>query len=265
MASLPVFIFFVLFFFLGLIIGSFLNVVIYRLNTSKSLGGRSACMSCRSKLGFFELIPVFSFLVLGGRCKSCRTKISMQYPLVELVSGIVFALIYFKFQNVLAVSVPIFSITFIYYAFMFSVLLVIATYDLKHKIIPDQLSLLFGLLSFVGLFFFNSSGFLPHTPTTSEFLSGVFIALPFALLWLVSSGAWMGFGDAKLAIGLGWFVGIARAMSGLMLAFWTGAIVGILLMFSKAKYGMKSEIPFAPFLVFGMLIAFIFELHLFPL
>jgi prepilin signal peptidase PulO-like enzyme (type II secretory pathway) len=74
----------------------------------------------------------------------------------------------------------------------------------------------------------------------------------------------MGFGDAKLAVGLGWLLGLSRALSGLMVAFWSGAIVGIFLMFSKAKYGMKSEIPFAPFLVLGTFLAFIFELHLFP-
>lgn len=239
-------------------------MVIYRLNTKKSLGGRSACMSCRNKLNWYELIPVFSFLGLGGRCRSCRTKISMQYPLVELVSGTVFALLFIKFANIFGTNPLIFSFDFIYYAVMFSLLLVIAVYDLKHKIIPDQLSLAFGTLSFIGLFLFDSLGFFPHIPTLLEFSSGVLIALPFALLFFVSSGAWMGFGDAKLALGLGWFIGLSRALSGLLVAFWSGAIVGIFLMFVGPHYKMKSEMPFAPFLVFGTLIAFIFELHLFP-
>jgi leader peptidase (prepilin peptidase)/N-methyltransferase len=261
MNSLLVFLFFVF----GLIIGSFLNVVIYRLNTKKSLGGRSACMACRSKLNWYELIPVFSFLGLGGRCRSCKTKISMQYPLVEFASGIVFAFLYLKFKAVLLVSLPVFALTFFYYAFMFSLLLVIAVYDLKHKIIPDQLSLALGTLSFFGLFLFDSFGFHTHTPTLLEFSSGVLIALPFALLFFVSAGTWMGFGDAKLALGLGWFIGLSRALSGLLVAFWSGAIVGIILMFIGPHYKMKSEIPFAPFLVFSTLVAFIFEIHLFPI
>src|ERR1700748_3830531 len=84
---------------LGLIIGSFLNVVIFRLNTERSFGGRSACMVCRNKLAWYDLIPVFSFLFLLGRCRNCKTKISVQYPLVELGAGIIFALLFLKFQD----------------------------------------------------------------------------------------------------------------------------------------------------------------------
>ncbi len=258
MASLLVFLFFVF----GLIIGSFLNVVIYRYQT-KSLGGRSACMSCRTKLEFYELIPVLSYLALGGRCKSCKTKISLQYPLVEILTGIIFASIFFKFQAVFYADVYIFAITFVYYAVAFALLLVIAIYDLRHKIIPDQLALIFGFTAFFGVFFFNASGFLPHTPTTLELFSGLIIALPLATLWLVSGGTWMGLGDGKLAIGLGYLLGFARAVSGVAVAFWSGAIIGAILLITKKKYGMKSEIPFAPFLALGAYLAFIFELHLF--
>src|SRR3989344_1035853 len=94
------FIFFVLAFIFGLIIGSFLNVVIYRINTRKSLHGRSACMSCQNQLLWYELIPVFSFLGLKGRCRNCKTKISIQYPLVELMTGLIFTFLFFKFQHI---------------------------------------------------------------------------------------------------------------------------------------------------------------------
>ena len=220
-------------------------------------------MSCQHKLSWYELIPLFSFLALGGRCKTCQTRISIQYPLVEFLSGLIFALLFLTFQNVFYADVSIFTITFIYYVLMFSLLLVIAAYDLRHKIIPDRLSLIFGLLAFLGLFLFNGSGFYPHFPSFLEFLSGVFIALPFALLWLVSAGTWMGLGDAKLALGLGWLLGLSRALSGLVVAFWSGAIFGLTLMILTKRYGMKSEIPFAPFLAFGALSAFLLELHLF--
>lgn len=263
-----------IFFVFGLIIGSFLNVVIYRFNTERSFGGRSACMSCRHQLAWYELIPIFSFLGLRGRCRNCQTKISVQYVLVEFITGIIFASLFFKFQDLLFLNSFIFFVTYAYYTLMFSLLVVIATYDLKHKIIPDSLSLVFGVLAFIGLFFFindnfqNFPVFAFHVPSILEFLSGVFIAFPFAFFWIISGGRWMGLGDAKLAIGIGWLLGISLALSGLVMAFWSGAIIGIgLIILSRNnkqnRVRMKSEIPFAPFLVFGALISFIFGLNLF--
>lgn len=258
----------IIFFVFGLIIGSFLNVVIYRLNTQKSFGGRSICLSCQKKLCWYELIPLASFFALGGRCRSCKTKISITYPLVEFSTGLIFALLFFKFstlggfafggQNIL-----LFSVTYAYYAMMFCLLVVVAAYDLRHKIIPDALSFVFGALAFIGLFFFRSGDFYPHTPSILELLSGGLIALPFALFWFISRGRWMGLGDAKLALGLGWFLGFARALSALVVAFWSGAIVGLFLILFSKNYGMKSEIPFAVYLFFGAFLAFIFELNLF--
>jgi len=206
---------------------------------------------------------LFSFLGLKGRCLACKAKISIQYPIVEFISGLVFAGIFLKFQDIFFINTLVFSISYAYYATMFSILLVIAVYDFKHKIIPDILSLIFGLIAFIGIFFFSNYLFYPHIPTVLEFLSGILLALPFAFLWLVSKGTWMGLGDAKLALGLGWLVGFSRILSGVVVAFWSGAILGIFLIAFSKKYGMKSEIPFAPFLVLGVLIAFFFELSLF--
>jgi prepilin signal peptidase PulO-like enzyme (type II secretory pathway) len=256
----------IIFFILGLIIGSFLNVVIYRLNTKKSFGGRSACMTCRHQLAWFELIPLFSYVGLAGRCRSCKTKISIQYPLVELAVGIIFAALFLKFQNIFFLQADIFAITYAYYTLCFSLLVVIAVYDLKHKIIPDVLSLVLGIVSFLGLFLFDNSGFFVpfiHMPTLMQFLAGPLIAAPFALLWLISKGTWMGLGDAKLAISLGWIAGLHAAISGVVLAFWIGAAVGITLLLFSRKYKMKTEIPFAPYLVLGVFLAFLLSLHLF--
>ncbi len=259
-------IFAIVFLILGFIVGSFLNVVIIRLNTQKSFGGRSKCMHCRTQLSWYELFPVFSFLFLRGKCKTCKTKISWQYPFVELVTGIIFACLFLKFQDLFyAGNSLVFAGTIAYYASMFSILIVIAVYDIRHKIIPDMLSLIFGILALAGLFFFSSFGFHIHFPSILEFLSGIIICLPFVLLWLVSRGKWMGLGDGKLAVGLGWLLGLSRALSGIVLAFWTGAIIGLILLAFSKKHGMKSEIPFAPFLVLGAILAFLFELHLFPI
>ncbi len=222
-------------------------------------------MVCRTTLAWYELIPVVSFFFLLGRCRSCKTKIAMQYPLVELASGLMFATLFLKFQDVFFADTLAFIITFKYYAFIFCILLVISVYDLKHKIIPDQLSLLFGILAFVGLFFFGGPSPLEawHVPSVIELLSGILIALPFFLLWLVSSGRWMGFGDVKFAVGIGWLLGLSQAFSALALAFWSGAIVGIALILLSKKYKMKTEIPFAPYLVLGTFIAFILDLQIF--
>lgn len=248
---------------LGLIIGSFLNVVIFRFNTGRSFGGRSGCMTCEKKLSWHELIPLFSYIGLRGRCSKCKSKISAQYPIVEALTGIIFAGIFLKFQDLFFLDTFAFSISYAFYATMFSVLLVVAVYDFKHKIIPDAFSLAFGIITFIGLFFFKDFIFYPHIPPVSEFLAGVLLAIPFFLLWLVSKGKWMGLGDGKLALGLGWLLGFSRLLSGVVLAFWSGAIIGVLLMIFSKKHHMKSEIPFAPFLVLGVLLSFFLQLEFF--
>lgn len=220
-------------------------------------------MSCQNKLCWYELIPLISFAVLGGRCKNCKTKISIEYPLVELMTGIIFSSLFLKFFSFGGKDILTFAITYAYYALMFSLLIIITAYDLKHKIIPDAFSFFFGILAFAGLFFFSNYVFDPHIPSILGFFSGALIALPFALFWLVSSGRWMGLGDAKLALGLGYFLGFYNAFSAMVLAFWIGAIVGLCLIIFRKGYGMKSEIPFAPYLVFGAFLAFTFNLCLF--
>lgn len=255
------------FFVLGLIIGSFLNVVIYRLNTNKTLGGRSACMSCNKKLSWYDLVPLFSFLFLKGKCRYCKSKISYQYPLVEFISGFVFFCVFYKLINIYFIFNLGFIVSFLYYVFLFSVFLVIVVYDLKHKIIPDVLSFIFGLVAFVGMFLFSQNYILnifsPHLPNISDILYPLLIPLPFVLLWIVSFGKWIGLGDAKLAFGIGYLLGLGMALSALALAFWIGAVVGLGLVMFGRHYGMKSEIPFAVYLFLGTFLAFIFELHIF--
>ena len=113
------------------------------------------------------------------------------------------------------------------------------------------------------MFFFSSNGFYAHIPSVADFLAGFIVAIPFAGFWYFSRGAWMGLGDAKISLGLGWFLGVSMMLSGAVVAFWSGAIIGGLLIALTKRYSMKTEIPFAPFLFFGAVIAFLFELHLF--
>lgn len=253
------------FFVLGLIVGSFLNVVVLRFGTSKTFGGRSACMSCQETLKWHELIPLFSFLALRGRCRTCSTRISWQYPLVEFTTGVVFMLLFYKLSGFLFVDNLAFVFTYAYYAVLFSILIAISVYDIKHQIIPDTLSFTFGLLAFIGMFLFTPLGIDPHLPNYSDFFAGLVISVPFALLWLVSRGRWIGLGDSKLAVGLGFMLGMSSVLSATVIGFWIGSVVGIFLIGMKRLSGLKSEVPLGPFLALGAFLVFIFNWQIFQL
>ncbi|MDD3662855.1 MAG: prepilin peptidase [Candidatus Pacebacteria bacterium] len=259
---------FIFIFLLGTIIGSFLNVVIYRLNTGKSfVCGRSICMTCSRSLRWYELIPIFSFLIQSGKCRRCASKISHQYPLVEFGTGLIFVLIAKHFLPILFISYWSFLLLFVLFSYIFSLLIIISVYDIRHKIIPNKLAYLYAFVSFVSIFLSYQGGSLGLAfPSTLALFSGPIFAIPFAFLWLVSKGKWMGLGDAKLVLGLGWMLGPAHALSAVILSFWIGAIFGLFtILFSKKKVGMKTEIPFAPFLIIGTMIAFFFNLDIFGL
>ena len=259
---------FLFIFILGTVIGSFLNVVIFRLNTGLSLvHGRSKCMTCNHKLSWYELIPVFSYLFLKGKCRKCKTAISRQYITIELLTGIIFVFIAIHFLKALLVAPSLFVFLFLIFAIIFSILMIILVYDLRHKIIPDNLVWTFNILSFLVIFINYETAFpLFRGPSIWNFLAGPILALPFALLFYVSKGKWMGFGDAKLMLGIGWMLGLAHGLSSMILSFWLGAIVGVLLIFfSKKKVGMKTQVPFAPFLIISALIVFLFNIDLFSL
>ncbi|MEI7513116.1 MAG: prepilin peptidase [bacterium] len=262
-------IFFIFSFVLGTIIGSFLNVVAYRYGTAKNLGGRSSCMVCAEQLKWYELIPIVSYIMLSGKCRTCKSKISAQYPYVESITGLLFALIFLKFMPVLEFYPIIFALIFAFFAFIFSLLMVIAVYDMRHKMIPDKLVFLFSGISFlmVVLMYFISNSNL--SSLIVNILAGPILALPFALLWYISQGKWIGFGDAKLALGMGWFLGLAGGVSAVALGFWIGAIVSVFLLLvskygkGKTKITRYTEIPFAPFLLIGLVLVFFFNFDFF--
>ncbi len=257
---------------LGLCIGSFLNVVIFRYGTGISpFTGRSKCQVCDRELVWYELIPVVSYLVLHGQCRTCKTKISYQYAIVELISGALFGLVFIRqyaLYNSIYSAFPhglLYSLLFLlFYFIIISVLLVIAVYDLRHKIIPNGLVYTFIVLSVAKLllFYFISSGVSPFTfPFYMDVLAPILLFVPFWFLWAVSRGTWIGFGDAKLAVGIGALLGFVSGLSAIVLGFWIGAVVCLALIIIQ-KYlpnlfgplHAKSEIPLAPFLILGTLI-----------
>lgn len=257
-------------FIFGMIIGSFLNVVIYRFNTGRGIGGRSMCFTCNRTLTVRELFPVFSFLFQKGRCSKCKTKLSWQYPAVELLTGLLFAL---SFQKVFPMEGFIFNVPFVW--IIMSILVIITVYDLRHKIIPDQFSYLFATLTFIRLFISLNGNDIVF-PSVAVLFAGPLLALPFYLIWMVSKGRWMGLGDAKLSLGLGWFLAVyvpafsplVSNISVFLYSFWIGTAFFILVsifgfIFKKVPVlGLKSEIPFAPFLILGLLIVFLFRYNI---
>ncbi len=259
-----------LIFIFGTIIGSFLNVVILRYNTGMTIAsGRSACFSCGHELRWYELVPVISFLALLGRCSECRSRISWQYPLVEAATGGLFVLAYATALSHIA-AMPMAAYYAALSAAVFSVLAVIFVYDLRHKIIPDGLSVLFAALGLGRIVFFPLATGFPGTQLL-DLIAGPLFFLPFFLLWYFSKGKWIGLGDGKLAWGIGWFLGLVGGASAITLGFWAGALVSLAIigfhsLFGKGpSVGMKTEVPFAPFLILGLLLVFAFAfdpLHL---
>ncbi len=255
----------IIIFFFGTIIGSFLNVVIYRFNTGRTLGGRSMCFSCGKTLHWHELVPLASYIFQDGKCTKCKSKISGQYPLVEAITGFMFVFVAFKFAYLLPASMTLFLVLVTFSAYLWCLLIVISVYDFKHKIIPDRLVWTFIVISLIGIFVFKGDAVVLHLPTLFDLASGPLLAMPFFLLWFFSKGRAMGLGDAKLMLGVGYFLGLSIGVVGMILAFWIGAIVSIyLLIINGKKYSMKAEIPFGPFLVIGAFIAYIFSIT-FPL
>ena len=259
---------FIFIFLLGTIIGSFLNVVIYRFNTGRTITkGRSICMSCSNNLRWYELVPVLSFIIQCGKCRRCKSPISYQYPLVEFFTGLVFTLIAFKFLPILHIysNIYVFFVTF--FVFIFSLLIVIFVYDLRHKIIPDKLVYTFIFLSFVSIFInFSAMGPLFIYPNVYSLIAGPVISLPFILIWYFSKGKLMGLGDAKLMLGMGFLLGLSSGIFAVIVSFWIGTIISIpLMLLSKSKMNLKTEIPFAPFLIICTFITFLFSFDMFSL
>lgn len=261
---------FVMVFIFGTIIGSFLNVVLYRLHTGKSLNGRSHCMTCGKTLSWFELIPIFSYLSQGGKCRGCRARIPTRYLTVELVTGLAYVALWQLFADEV--------ILFALYLVLISVLILILVYDMRHTIIPDELTLMVGgvALVFVGYEYFLLQDL---RLVLLRLGAGFAAAFFFWGLWYMSKGKWIGFGDAKLALPLGIIVGMGSVFSMVVLSFWIGAAISLTLLglqkilkqgkttlhFLAVPITMKSEVPFAPFLILGFLIVHFFHADIFEI
>lgn len=227
-------------FLIGLSIGSFLNVLIDRLPKSEKITGRSYCDHCKKNITWFDLIPVLSYVILKGKSRCCHKKLSVQYPLIELLTGAVFLFIYNQYFN------PAGYYNFIVLLGLASCLIVILFSDLKYHLISDYM--LWALFIFSGLFHFYQISQLPNF-----LVSGLLVGLPIFLIYYISHERAMGLGDVYLSAIIGFLLGWKEGLLALYIAFVTGAIFGIILIiFYKKK--IKSKIPFGPFIVLGTVI-----------
>jgi leader peptidase (prepilin peptidase)/N-methyltransferase len=223
----------------GLFVGSFLNVVAYRLHTKEQfLRGRSRCPHCGHELSVADLVPLFSFLALRGRCRYCRAPISLQYLLVELATGLAFGLAVWRFGPGAEAFAACAASAF---------LIIIFVYDLRHHLILDAVSAPFaGVALLSGLVF--GRGLL-------SLLAGAAIgAGVFLVQILLSRGAWVGWGDAKLGAGMGLLLGWNLVLVALFLAYAIGAVFSAGLLLAR-RATAKTQIAFGTFLTLGTFLA----------
>lgn len=249
-------------FLFGLIVGSFLNVVILRYGTGMRISkGRSKCFACDKTLSWYELLPVASFAMQKGRCRGCSTRISWQYPLVELLTALALPIAYLYSPS--AFSPLVNAGAFILLAILLCFYVVIAVYDMRLKIIPDFFS--YGA-AVVALLSIALQSYALGGIDFTQVVAGPILYGFFAFFWVISKGKWMGLGDAKLALSIGWFLGLSAGIAAILFAFWIGAVLSLGLIFlqrlnvAKGRLGMKSEIPFGPFILIGFLVAFLAQL-----
>ena len=234
-------------FIFGSCIGSFLNVCIYRLPNSKSIVyPPSACPGCQAPIRFYDNIPILSFLLLRGKCRSCQAVISMRYPMIELMAGLFAVCVYLKFGLT--------PEALIMYIFVAS-LIVITFIDLDHRIIPDAISL-------PGIPIGFAASFFSPAITYVESLVGILVGGGSLLLvaWvynLITHKEGMGGGDIKLLAMIGAFVGWQGVLLTIFLSSAIGTLCGLLVMLRSGK-NMKMAIPFGPFLAMGAMIHIFF-------
>jgi len=255
-----------LFAVLGLVFGSFATVLTSRIFTGEGLWGRSICPKCKKKIFWFDNLPLLSFLLLGGKCRSCKKKISLRYPLIELTSLVFFLLIpislnYCPPSGGAISCIFLKELGYFYYPlmiFLFLILLSTLVTDLERGVIPDIFVFL-GVLVFI-LFYLG----FDKVKIYDQLFAGFFSASFLMFLNLLTKGGGLGLGDVKLAILTGLILGFWQSVFWLMLSFILGAVAGLIIIIS-GKGNMKSKVPFGPFMIVSFLAVFLFNFNLISL
>ncbi|MBU6447558.1 A24 family peptidase [Patescibacteria group bacterium] len=241
----------------GAIIGSFLNVLVLRMPRGEKIGGRSYCVHCKHRLSASDLIPIFSYLFLQGKCRYCGKPISPRYMAIEISTAALFALNFYFLRY--SGNNLYFALNLLRWDFIAAVLLTVFVIDYEHFLILDKVvlpsSVVLAALNFILLFaapvrFFHSLFWL-------GLLSAAGVYLLFAAIHYFSRGKWMGLGDAKFGILLGLAVPFPLIVLNLFLAFMLGAVLGLVLIAAGAKK-MSSKMPFGTFLAASCIITLYF-------
>lgn len=271
----------------GLLLGSLAKAIADRSVSNKSFLGRSYCESCKHKLSWYDLFPILSFFFTQGKCRYCHITISFEYPLVEIITGILISILFYSYLPANFLTLPVLPLTLlvldlIFKSFVIVVLVIVLITDIKEGLIPDRITYPAIVITFFYLLFIssvkiymlyystiNSSIGLYLLPPHSDYylrhaqdiivsflqniLTSLGIGLFFLSLILATKGKGMGGGDMKLGVFIGLVLGFPLAIISLMLGFLTGAAAGIiLLILGKKKFGQT--IPFGPFLSLGAIL-----------
>lgn len=229
---------------LGLIVGSFLNVCIYRVPRGESIAfPPSHCAACSTPIKKYDLVPVISFIFLGGRCRYCRDKISFQYPITELITGAVYIILFLTFGL---------SIEFVFYIILTSILILTSIIDLKTGYIYEYISFIgigFGI-AFVVYKYFTLGEFLPYI------IGGVVVALILSIFAIFGG---MGWGDVEIAFMCGLYLGFSSSLLMLFLSIIIGGIIGIIILILRKNKGKEDNtMPFGPCIALGCFISLLY-------
>ncbi len=235
----------ILIFIFGIIIGSFLNVCIWRIPRGESVVFPSShCVNCSKELRAYHLLPIISYILMGGKCRYCGSHISLQYPFIELLNGIIYLFIFNNYGLSLAMAT---------YCILASLLVVISFIDLQHKIIPDSLV----LTGFLFVVLLNILDYIKTPYLLVSGLLGLLLGSGFFLILAIITKGGMGGGDIKLISLLGFWLGWKWTLLMMLLSFTLGGIISVLLVVLKVK-GRKDTIPFAPFIATATLLTVLY-------
>ena len=233
----------ILLFILGILLGSFANVCIYRIPKDESIiRPASHCISCNAPIKWYDNIPILSFIFLKGKCRACGASISLQYPLVELITGLLFAVMAFEFHD---------DKIFVFYLIFTLILAIISFIDFFHKVIPDLLIYLLALSGLLASFFNNDLSSPFHARPLNALLGAL---VGFFSLYLIGfigdkilKQETMGGGDIKLLAAIGMYLGWSKTLTTLFIAAILGSIFGME-MIASGKLRKREYIPFGPFI-----------------
>jgi leader peptidase (prepilin peptidase)/N-methyltransferase len=258
-------VFYILSFFFGASIGSFVQVIVSRLHVAPIVKARSKCLSCGEALRAYDLIPFLSYFLVRGKCRYCKTPFGAESLFVETVYGICFVLLYITILSgqLTALSTGLY---FLYYVLLFTVLGIIALYDKKHMYIPVSFLLSFCVLTLIMLCT-RYLGVIHDGGSISMLLLGpVVTALPFLVLWIITRGKGVGFGDIILFLGVGAFFGIEQSIAVLILSVWIGAVSGVIITLLRKKKSLRDmPLPFVPSIVIAFLVVLFTDIDIFSI